>query len=125
MLALLSSSIPLITTFTATCIAVNSEGTTFKEPSAEQVKDADSVHMMAFSSHGDLLLAESEGEFGIETWEKVHDEAKIHCQGLRNFKSTDEDVDMEIQPISSLEDELRDILQAKVAREQKWKASLG
>jgi hypothetical protein len=28
-----------------------------------------------------LLLAESEGDFGIETWEKVYHEAERICRG--------------------------------------------
>ena len=38
-----------------------------------------SMHVLTFSSHGDLLVAESEGVFDVDTWEAVFDAAKMVC----------------------------------------------
>ena len=70
MLALLSSAIPLETVY-----ATVSRGL----PS--------SYHVFAFDSASRLIVAESEGDFGIEEWDAVCVEAEKECveeiEGLR------------------------------------------
>ena len=52
-------------TLTAALIAVDGEKMIL-DPTSEQLKVAASIHVFAFSSHGDLLVVESEGEYGID-----------------------------------------------------------
>ena len=50
-----------------------------KDSQLASIRAASSVHVMAFTSHGDLLVAESEGDFTLQDWEAVHDAAKAIC----------------------------------------------
>jgi len=80
------------------------------------------VHVLAFTSHGELIVAESEGSFSTEEWDQVHDVGKRLCY------STFEEVD------DSMEDEglderaggmslfVKSIIKEKVDRDLHWKA---
>lgn len=127
MLALLSTSIPLSMALTATFIAVDSSGKLVQDPSVQQLREAESVHALAFSSHGDLLVVESEGEFDMDVWEAVVHKAAQICRGDEKDGAEDEDEIMNInsEERTTLEDALTDTIREKVAREQKWKESLG
>ncbi|KAF2220858.1 ribosomal protein S5 domain 2-type protein [Elsinoe ampelina] len=92
-LALLHASIPLSTTLTSTIIALPSSppshpsalstpssGTApILDPSPAQILQAKSVHVFAFSSKGEVLLAASEGGFGVEEWEGAEEVARVAC----------------------------------------------
>lgn len=39
--------------------------------------------MFVYSGKGEMLVAESEGEFGIEQWEIFAGEAEVFCQAER------------------------------------------
>lgn len=133
MLALLSTSIPLSRTLTSTFIAVDSSSQLVQDPSIQQLREAESVHVLAFSSHGDLLVVESEGEFDIDIWEAVVHKAKQICRGDKNDddndnendEDEDENMNIDSEERRTLEDTLRDTIREKVAREQRWKESLG
>ena len=110
-------------TLTATLVAV--DGQNLKSgPSAEELKVASSIHVFAFSSHGDLLVVESEGEFGVETWEEAYQKARLACRGEEEDDSNSEDVSMDSDNGTKLKDVLRNAVRQKVAREQKWKQDL-
>lgn len=124
-LALLSTSIPLSMTLTATLVAVSSKGTLIHDPSVQQVKLASSVHVLAFSSHGNLLVVESEGDFTIDTWERVHQKVKLICHGEEGDESESEDESMNSNDTPKLEIVLKDAVERKIAKEQRWKESMG
>ena len=110
-------------TLTATLVAVDARKF-ISDPTAEQLKAASSIHVFAFSSHGDLLVVESEGEFGIEIWEEAYQKARLACRGEEESDSDSEDVSMDSDNDTKLEDVLRDAVRQKVAKEQKWKQDL-
>ena len=112
-------------TLTATLIAVDLHGQLIPKPTSQQLASASSLHVLAFSSHGDLLIAESEGSFSMETLEEVHEEAVRICQGGADSDSGSEDVNMNAAENINEEDVLKDTLQAKIVKERKWKESLG
>ncbi len=112
-------------TLTATLVAVNSNGTLVIDPLMQQIKVASSIHVLAFSSRGSLLVVESEGDFTIDTWEEVHQRAKLICHGEEGDESESEDVSMDSDGVSKLENVLKEAIEAKIAKEQKWKESLG
>ena len=122
-LALLATSIPLRMTLTATLIAVTSEQELIQDPSAVQIEAATSLHVLSFSSHGDLLVVESEGKFSLDSWDKVFTKAKQVCRGV-DFKNGDEDVDMDADERGSLEDILRRTMHEKMIKDQMWKENL-
>lgn len=112
-------------TLTSTIVAVSPSGEVAGEASADAIAEALSVHVLGFSSHGKLLLAESEGSFDIDTWEQVHDRAEQICRGS-NVEAADEtgDAYMESSEQNSLEGCLRNSMEEKVTREQRWKEGL-
>ena len=124
-MALLSTAIPLTMTLTATLVAVNPDATLTTKPSVQQVKLASSVHVLAFSSHGVLLVAESEGDFTIDTWEEAYQKAKLHCHGENEEENESEDVSMTSDDVFKLESVLKDVVERKIAEERKWKDRIG
>ena len=95
----------------------------------QQIKLASSIHVLAFSSRGDLLVVESEGDFTIDKWEEVHQRAKLICHGDEGdeseSESESEDVSMDSDDVSKLENVLKEAVETKMAKEQRWKASMG
>ena len=113
-------------TLTATLIAVDSNGTLVVKPSVKQLELASSIHVLAFSSYGDLLVIESEGDFTMNTWDVVHHKARLICQQETGdgSESESEDVSMRLDDISKLGNVLRNAVERKVAEEQRWKKSM-
>ncbi len=68
-------------TLTATLVAVEPKGTITTDPSPQELRSASSIHVFAFSSLGDLLVVESEGDFSMEIWDEVHGRAFMVCHG--------------------------------------------
>ena len=122
-LALLSASIPLSMTLTAILISVKENGGVAPSPSAQDLEAATSIHVLAFSSHGDLLVVESEGYFTMDTWEKVYAKARLICHGEKEEDSESEDLSMDTEEVTKLEDILKDAVRQKVAAEYRWKQS--
>lgn len=107
-------------TLTATLIAVTADQGLILDPSAEQIETATSLHVLSFSSHGDLLVVESEGTFSIDVWDRVFQRAHQVCRGLNGDNGGD-DVDMDAEPQKSLEDILRRTMHDKMIQDQKWR----
>jgi exosome complex component RRP46 len=124
-LALLSTSIPLSMTFTATLIAIAATGKIITNPSPQELRSALSIHVFAFSSLGDLLHVESEGEFSMETWDEAQRTAFMVCHGQDQDDSDQEDVCMDSKDEIRLERILRDAVQGKVMKEREWKQRPG
>ncbi|CZS98320.1 related to RRP46 protein, involved in rRNA processing [Rhynchosporium agropyri] len=124
-LALLSASLPLSMTLTSTFLALTSDGSSKRivvNPTLLESEAASSVHVMAFTSHGDLLVAESEGDFTLKEWEAVHDAAKSFCcdesqtSGARHVAQDEMDEKNGIMMMfvqSTLEDKVESDLQWK------------
>lgn len=124
-LALLSTSIPLSQTLTSTLIVVDPYGKLVQDPSAKQIHSASSVHVLAFSSHGDLLLVESEGSFGIDAWEEVVEKASYICHGTEAADSDSHHASVDPTGRLSLESVMKNTMQERTAKEQRWRESLG
>lgn len=110
-------------TLTATLIAVTSDQELIQDPSAQQIEAATSLHVLSFSSHGDLLVVESEGKFDLDVWDEVFRKAQQICQGV-NGDNGNEDVDMDAEQHRSLEDILRKTMHDKTIKDQIWKENL-
>lgn len=94
------------------------------DPSPRELRLASSVHVLAFSSQGDLLVVESEGDFSMETWDEVHGRAIVLCHGKGREISDQEDVSMDSEDEVKLEEILKDAVQGKVVKEREWKQAL-
>ena len=122
-LALLSTSIPLVATLTSTILVVGRSGEILINATAEQARRSSSVHVLAFSSSGELLLDESEGSFSTSIWEQVYDKAYWICRGIQADKA-DEKLRMRLDGEDDLETTLRQIMQDKAMEDQKWRRVL-
>lgn len=94
-----------------------------QDPSAKHIAAATSLHVLSFSSHGELLVVESEGSFSIEIWDKVFQKAHQICRGFNGGEGNG-NVDMGAKRKQSLEDVLRKTMHDKTIRDQKWKENL-
>ncbi|KAI4749022.1 hypothetical protein E4T50_00681 [Aureobasidium sp. EXF-12298] len=115
MLAFLSASIPMTSTFTSTLLAIQPSGSISINPSPKLLLPASSAHVFAFSSTGNLILDLSEGEFDLDTWEKAHDKAKEEC-----CKEQLGDAAME-EGKPSLQGFVERVVEARVDKERAWK----
>ncbi|OJD26443.1 hypothetical protein ACJ73_02174 [Blastomyces percursus] len=122
LLALLSAAIPLSMVYMSALIAVSPTGNLIESPSNSQIKAAKSLHVLAFSSKGHLLLNESEGEFDLDTWDKVYELAQSICTGSPGVRKGDGDVDMDnVKAGQTLEQLLRYTVEDKVREDLAWK----
>lgn len=115
MLAFLSASIPMTSTFTSTLLAIQPSGDISINPSPKLLLPASSAHVFAFSSTGNLILDLSEGEFDLDTWEKAHDKAKEECCK----EQLEENAMEEGKP--SLQGFVERVVEARVDKERAWK----
>lgn len=94
-------------TYASILIAVSSHGDMLVDPSPQDIKSAASLHVIAYTSTGRLLLAESEGEFDMDIFDAVCDLAKARClDGEQSGNAFVHDV---------VEDKLREELAWKIA----------
>lgn len=118
---MLSASVPLSMTLSATVLAVNSSDEIVREPSIKDTASSTSLHVLAFTSKGHLLLNESEGKFDFDTWEEVYERALVICHGTSTAGS-DGDVAMtENEDSQPLEGLVRDTVQDQIHSDYAWK----
>lgn len=96
-----------------------------QDPSAKQIHSASSVHVLAFSSHGDLLLVESEGSFGIDVWEEVVAQARHICHDAEAADSDSDNASMDSTRPLSLANVMKNTMQERMVKEHRWRESLG
>ncbi|KAK0731238.1 hypothetical protein B0H67DRAFT_479284 [Lasiosphaeris hirsuta] len=124
-LALLSAAMPMRATATSAVVAVVSQdGTsrTVADASARDIETAQSVHVLAFTSQDELLLAESEGDFTVEEWDDVYETAKrICCQSGASKAGIEMLVDDESLNGPDMRQFLRSTLETKVDADLHWK----
>jgi len=120
LLALLSATIPLSMTYTATVVAVTSTGEIKEDPSMRDAASAASLHVLAFSSKGHLLLSQSEGSFDLDLWERVYEHAYAICRGSQPV-TADGDISMiEDASGSSLESFVRKTVEDQLYHDYSW-----
>ena len=109
-------------TFTSVLIAVNERDELSIDPDASVLKDASSIHVLAFSSLGEPLVMESEGDFSFDMFGKVLEMARKTCYfGEDEGFERGPDVDMDMEERLSKTAEVRNIVGRKVAHEQRWR----
>lgn len=127
LLALLAAGVPLRMIFTATMLVVSDSERVIKEPAVQDISDASSIHALAFSSKGHLLLHESDGPFEFDTWEQVHDQALSVCRGAkRRTSGSERDTVMDDGAAlghddRSLESFVRETVADRIWHEYAWK----
>lgn len=122
-LALLSAAIPLTATLTSAVLAYVGEDKASKpiiNPSAREIELSRSLHVFAFTSHDDLILNESEGEFTLKEWDGALSLASRQCCQLPR---PEEDVDMTDDALATgdLRDFTRSAMESRIASDLYWK----
>lgn len=125
-LTLLSASIPLSTTFTSVLLAIGSISPKsvkkiIRNPTLQQFQAADSVHVLAFTSSGQLLVGESEGSFTLKEWDEVYDMAQGIC--CADVETTDDD-NMQgtgLEEKGGMMDFVQSTMKEKVSADLHWK----
>ncbi|KAL2261592.1 hypothetical protein VTK26DRAFT_3832 [Humicola hyalothermophila] len=124
-LALLSAAVPMRATATATAVAlVRRDGANEEiiDPSPREIETAQSVHVLAFTSHDELLLAESEGDFTVKEWDSVYETAKrICCRPALTQEGIAMVLDDEGAAGPDMRHFLRSSMESKVAADLYWK----
>ena len=124
MLALLSTSIPLAMTMTSVFLTVDSGGSVITGASLRALESASSVHALAFSLQGELLMVESEGSFDLETWETITEIAKSRCLDSTTEEASQEDVEMKGDNKAPLETLMRGKIEERFSNTDQWRVGL-
>lgn len=107
-------------TFSATLLGVTKSGIIIPDPSPPDAKAMASLHALAFSSKGHLLLDESQGRFEFDIWEAVRQKALGICHNAA--LSADGDVSMgEGADSAQLHGFVRETVEDQVHRDYVWK----
>jgi len=122
-LALVSAALPLAMTLTSTVIALEENGsstTLIQNPTPLQIQQAASTHIFSFTSHRQLLVAESEGEFSLKEWNNACKVAERLCcggdQDDLNAMRDDGDEDL----IGGMQQFVKSLLHEKVVADLYW-----
>jgi exosome complex component RRP46 len=112
---------PLSLTLTSVLLALTSDGTAkriLRNPTLIQSQCANSLHVLAFTSHGDLLVAESEGSFTISDWDDIYEAGKAIC--CNDSKQAD-DHEMMGERGGGMQMFVKSGLRSKIAADLHWK----
>lgn len=66
-------------------------------------------------------MAESEGEFDIQTWEAVVENAREICRGVETKNNNELDPSFDSAEQESLHHTLRSTMEEKMVKDQRWK----
>jgi exosome complex component RRP46 len=119
----LDAGVGMRATAMATTVAVMKGTTEMRvDPGVKDIKGARSLHVLGFSSVGDTVLVESEGNFTFEEWETVEELARRACLA---GASKNGDMKMQNGEIEeggqSVLDVLRGAVEVKVMAEERWR----
>lgn len=123
-LSLLSAAVPMRATATAAVAAVSlSDGKTqiTMDPSPREADKSRSVHVLAFTSFSELLLAESEGDFTMTEWDQVYETTRSACCGAADGNGIHAVLDEAQQSGPDMRQFVRSAAESKVAADLYWK----
>ncbi len=120
-LALLSAALPLATTMSSTFLALMDDGKINQHPTIHEIQRALSVHVFAFTPHGELLINESEGNFIIDDWDMVFERAQSICCGAGQAADVDAMLYEGEKGNTGLAGFLRSTLEEKTTSDLKWR----
>lgn len=103
----------------ATLLAVTGEEGEIKvDPSAIEVAQAKSVHVLGFTPNEELLVVESEGSFSPDEWSKILQAGQQICCQQQGEDTTMSDGALES---ASIQDFIRSVMKTKIAADLYWK----
>lgn len=116
---------PLATTLTSILLAIKENKNAIeiiKHPTLPQIQVAESIHVFAFTAGGDLLVAEGEGEFDMDGWNEVFEEAKRVCCGTEERMDIDMVLDENgTDKSGAMAQFIKNIMQEKAESDVHWK----
>ncbi|KAI0003995.1 hypothetical protein F4779DRAFT_80738 [Xylariaceae sp. FL0662B] len=123
-LSLLSAALPLTTTLTSAALAVTLDGGSKRiivNPSPREIELSQSFHVFSFTSHDELILAESEGSFSLEEWDDAFAVGYRQCCGLDTRNDGDTFMDDGGPAFTNLKYFTRSTMEEKIASDLHWK----
>lgn len=105
---------------TATAVAVLPDKSLVVDPSPRELYEAESLHILAFTSKDELLLVESEGDFDLDRWDAVVERAKRACCQGRKQPGLDLVLD-DVEVATDMREFIRSTVEAQVAADLYWK----
>lgn len=105
----------------ATVTAEDGKTSVVIDPSPRQVQQSSSVHAFAFTSHEELLLAESDGDFTMNEWDDVYATAKSICCKPPPNQEIDMILGEDQQQGPDLRRFIRESAETKIAADLHWK----
>ncbi|KAI0194544.1 hypothetical protein F4808DRAFT_336824 [Astrocystis sublimbata] len=123
-LSLISASLPMTATLTSTSLAsVTEDGRQHlvTNPTARQIEQSRSFHVLAFTSQNELILAESEGCFSIAEWDDVYSAAHRQCCTSVPTDDTDTLMDEGLPAGADLKRFVRSTVEQKTDSDLYWK----
>lgn len=91
------------------------------DPSPRQADKSRSVHVLAFTSSSELLLAESEGDFTMTEWDQVYETSRSVCCGATHSNGIHAVLDEADQKGPDMRQFIRSAAESKVAADLYWK----
>lgn len=122
-LALLSAAVPMRATATSAVAAVSLTGGKTQitmDPSPREADKSRSVHVLAFTSSSELLLAESEGDFTMDEWDQVYETSRSACCGAGDSNGIHAVLETQ-QSGPDMRQFVRSAAESKVAADLYWK----
>lgn len=118
-LALLDAGVPLKSVLAATIVAfLKGRGGVVVEPGVEDLKIAESTHVLAFTSAGHLGFVESEGEFEYEDFERAVEAGRLVCSA----RQTGIEDDMETDAEQGVGEVIRKVVREKIEKDLRWRS---
>ncbi|KAI5866880.1 hypothetical protein GGS23DRAFT_593612 [Durotheca rogersii] len=123
-LSLLSAAVPLTATLTSTSLAILADGGSRNivvDPSPREIETSQSFHVFSFTSHDELVLAQSEGIFTMKEWDDGYTLAHRQCCPTGNVDDGDTLMDDDGPAGADLKHFTRSVLEEKIASDLYWK----
>ncbi|KAI1828642.1 hypothetical protein F4861DRAFT_12092 [Xylaria intraflava] len=122
-LSLLSASLPMTSFLTSTSLAIILEGDhrrIITNPTARQIEQSQSFHVLAFTSYNELILAESEGTFSLKDWDDVYDISYNQCCTTRPLDDVDTPMNEGTPAAADLGRFIRSTVEQKTTSDLQW-----
>lgn len=111
-------------TLTSVLLALDSKGNSrniVQNPSLAQFQSATSVHVLGFTSRGELLVAESEGSFTMEDWDEVFETGKALCCGGEDAIDDEAMGGVALDEKGDMSMFVKSVLEHKIEKDLHWK----
>lgn len=102
----------------ATLLATTQDWTIKENPDVPTIQSAKSIHVLAFTSKGELLVNLSEGSFTMKEWDSIYETAEKVCCGEERDGDEMKDEEVDTGRIGFV----RSVMEEKVSKDLAWKS---